>query len=139
MNHRSIFKLLAVVLLLGLAACSGGQSKGPVEVQVTATDFAFQSSLTTFEVGVPYHFVVTNNGQTEHEFMIVKPIPAGSMDMEEMDQMAIGHIEEDDLQPGGTASVDVTFTEPAPEGTLEMSCHLPGHYENGMLLPITVK
>ena len=139
MNHRSIFKLFAVVLLLGLAACSGGQSQGPVEVQVTATDFAFQSSLTDFEVGVPYHFVVTNNGQTEHEFMIVKPIPAGSMDMEQMDQMAIGHIEEDDLQPGDTATVDVTFTEPAPAGTLEMACHLPGHYESGMLLPITVK
>jgi hypothetical protein len=31
--------------------------------------------------------------------------------------MAIDHNEEDDLQPGGTASVDVTFTEPAPAGT----------------------
>jgi uncharacterized cupredoxin-like copper-binding protein len=142
MKRHKIFGLLFLfVALVVLTACSGGgsQSNQPVEVQVTADDFSFQSSLTTFEVGVPYHFVVTNEGTVEHEFMIVQPIEAGTMDMEAMDQMALAHIEEDDLPAGGTATVDYTFTEPAPAGTLEFSCHLAGHYENGMRLPITVQ
>jgi uncharacterized cupredoxin-like copper-binding protein len=142
MNFRSVFlKLAGLVFLLILTGCSSAAStpSQPVEVDVTATDFAFQSSMTTFETGVPYHFVVTNEGQVEHEFMIVQPIEAGTMDMEQMDEMAVGHIEEDDLQPGDTASVDVTFQDPAPEGTLEFACHLPGHFEAGMHLPIVVQ
>ena len=141
MKAQAFLKFFAVVVLLALLAGCGGAagSNQPVDVQVTATDFAFQSSLTTFQVGVPYHFIVKNTGKVEHEFMIVKPIPAGQMDMEQMDSMALAHIEEDDLQPGQTATVDYTFKQAYPEGTLEFSCHLAGHYEAGMKLPITVK
>lgn len=141
MSFKSFFSFIMVALFLGLAACSSAQTdtNQPVTVKVTADDFSFQSSLTTFKVGVPYHFEVTNNGTVEHEFMLVKPIAAGNMEMEEMDDMALAHIEEDDLQPGNTQSFDYTFTEPAPAGQLEFACHLPGHYEAGMKLPITVQ
>ena len=141
MKTRAFLKFFAVVVLLALLAGCGGTagSNQPVDVQVTATDFAFQSSLTTFKVGVPYHFVVVNKGKVPHEFMIVKPIPAGQMDMEQMDNLALAHIEADDLQPGQTATVDYTFKQAYPEGTMEFACHLPGHYEAGMKLPIIVK
>ena len=139
MKTRSFFTVIAVLILLVVAGCSSqGASNKPVEVDVTATDFAFQSSMTTFKVGVPYHFVVTNKGDVAHEFMVMQPVEAGTMTMEEMDKMANAHIEEDDLQPGDNASVDYTFTDPVPEGGLEFACHLAGHYENGMHLPITV-
>jgi uncharacterized cupredoxin-like copper-binding protein len=143
MQFRNLSKLLLIVLFAGLSACSaaGGStnSNKPVDVHVTANEYAFQSSMTTFKVGVPYHFIVTNKGTVEHEFMIVKPIEAGTMDMEEMDSMALADIEDDDLQPGQTASVDYTFTKAYPAGTLEFSCHIKGHYEAGMKLPITVQ
>lgn len=141
MSVKSFFSFLLVALFLGLAACSSAQTGAnqPVTVKVTADEFNFHSTLTTFKVGVPYHFEVTNNGKVEHEFMLVKPIEAGTMEMGEMDDMALAHIEEDDLQPGTTQSFDYTFTEPAPKGQLEFSCHLPGHYEAGMRLPITVQ
>jgi uncharacterized cupredoxin-like copper-binding protein len=71
--------------------------------------------------------------------MLVEPIAAGAMSMEEMDQMAIAHIEEDDLEAGDTATLDVTFDQPYPAGTLEMACHIEQHYQNGMLLPIVVE
>jgi len=48
-------------------------------------------------------------------------------------------IEADELTPGATKSFDYTFNETAPAGTLEFACHIPGHYEAGMNLPITVK
>lgn len=141
MIYRFVYKLLPVVMIAALSACAGGSSGStqPVEVEVTANEFGFQASLTTFSVGVPYHFVVTNGGTVNHEFMIMQPMEPGSMDMEEMDEMALTVIEEDDLPPGATASVDVTFDEPASSGTLELACHTPGHYEAGMHLPITVQ
>jgi len=136
------FRLLVIIMLLGLAACSSGNSNldtnKPITVNITASDYSFESSLTTFKVGQPYHFVVTNKGQIAHEIMIVQPIAPGEMDMEEMDELALAHIEEDDLQSGDTATMDYTFTEAAPNGTLEFSCYLPGHYEAGMKLPIIV-
>jgi len=63
--------------------------------------------------------------------MIMEPMMAGGMDMtmEEMDEMALAYVEEDELTPGATQTLDYTFTEPAPAGNLELSCHTEGHYE----------
>ncbi len=130
--------LIAAVLLL--TACGGQRAS---EVKITLTEFAIASSVTDFEVGVPYHFVVINEGQVNHEFMIMPPLAEEQMgmgtDMEEMDKMALAMIEEDELTPGKTVAMDYTFTEPAPAGSLEFACHTPKHYEAGMKLPITVK
>jgi uncharacterized cupredoxin-like copper-binding protein len=141
MSRTVFFRAITIFLLILLAACSSAQTdqNKPVEVQIVATEFSFTASQTTFKAGVPYHFVVTNQGTVAHEVMLVKPIEAGMMDMEAMDAMALAHIEESDLQPGTTQSFDYTFTEAAPTGQLEFSCHLPGHYEGGMKLPITVQ
>ncbi|HZD00982.1 MAG TPA: hypothetical protein VFA46_12575 [Actinomycetes bacterium] len=118
------------------AAAAPGQ---PTTVKIDAGDYFFRSSLTTFKVGVPYHFEVTNVGNVEHEFMVIRPIPAGTMEMEQMDEMAVGHIEEDDLKAGATESVDVTFDKPYPPGTLELACHIGTHYQKGMKLAIVVE
>jgi uncharacterized cupredoxin-like copper-binding protein len=134
-------KLMAIVIF-ALAACRGAAAqapKKPLEVQVTLSEFKFESSLTTFSKGVPYHFVVTNQGSVPYEFMILPPMAPGAMSMGEMHKMAVGLIDEDDLPPGTTQTLDITFTESAPEGKLEFACHLPGHYEAGMHLPIVVK
>lgn len=105
-------------------------------VRVTLGDFWIQSAVTTFEQGVPYRFEVTNSGATVHEFMVAPPMPAAGMSMEEMDQMALGLIAS--VAPAATMTVDVTFDQPYPTGALEFSCHVPGHYEAGMRLPIVV-
>jgi uncharacterized cupredoxin-like copper-binding protein len=161
--RRSIVWLVVAFLGLSAAGCGGSQQTGsgngnnggvtvttgstattaapgqPATVKVDASEYSFHSSLTTFKVGVPYHFEVTNVGKVAHEFMIVKPIPGGTMEMEQMDKMAVGHIEEDDLPPGATKSVDVTFTKAYPPGTLELACHVGAHYQAGMRLPIVVE
>jgi len=134
-----IFALLATLLSACGSTASAASNKGPVNVTVTLSEFAFQSSLTDFKVGVPYHFTIINKGAIPHELMIVKPLDNSSnMTMEEMDNMALADVEADDLPAGGTATLDYTFTAPATPGTLEFACHIPGHYESGMKLPITV-
>ena len=141
MVTRFVFRLLPAILLLFASACAAKPStpSGPVTVDITANEFSFQSSLTTFKVNTPYRFVVTNNGKVAHELMIVQPIQSGMMSMEEMDKMALAHITEEDLQAGATASIDYTFTSPAQAGAIEFACHVPGHYEAGMKLPIEIK
>jgi len=136
-------KLLVVLIVTGLLLTACGGAAAPQEVKITLTDFGIQSSVTEFKVGVPYHFVVTNAGAIPHEIMLMPPLRADqmgmAMDMKKLDEMALVHIGEDQLQAGATASFDYTFTEAAPSGTLEFACHLPGHYEAGMKLGITVK
>ncbi|MBV6396735.1 MAG: hypothetical protein HFACDABA_02335 [Anaerolineales bacterium] len=142
MLYRKIFIVLAAVSLL-LTACGAQQSAETTEVKITLTEFGIQSSLTEFKVGVPYHFVVTNAGAVEHEFMVMPPLKEDQMgmgmDMHELDEQALAMVPASDLPAGATATFDYTFTEAAPAGTLEFACHTPGHYEANMKLPITVK
>jgi len=137
------FKRIHVVFIavaLVLTACgtpAGGEAK---EVEITLSEFGIQSSVTDFEVGVPYHFVVTNTGAVEHEFMVMPPLEQDNMgmamDMGELDKRALVMVEASELAPGQSASFDYTFTEPATAGSLEFDCHTPGHYEAGMMLPL---
>ncbi len=135
---KKLVGILAAVAVL-LAACGARSDSG--QVTVTLTEFGMASSQASFEVGVPYHFVVTNQGAINHEIMLMAPTMADQMGMtmEGMDKMALAKIAADDLPPGATRTFDYTFTEPAATGALEFSCHLSGHYEAGMKLPITVK
>lgn len=145
MRNKDRLSLLVAVMLVAssllLSACGpSANADGSVNVDVTLRDFAIESSLTSFKVGVPYHFIITNEGAIDHELMIIQPMmPGMDMTMEEMDAMALAYVEEDELTPGATQTLDYTFTEPAPAGSLEMSCHIEGHYEAGMRLPITVE
>src|SRR6266508_6013089 len=135
------FKKVLVVLTaagLLLTACSGQRAS---EVKIALTEFAIESSVNDFKVGVPYHFVVTNEGLVNHEIMIMPPLTEDSMGMAmgAFDKMALAMIEADKLPPRATASFDYTFTDPVAVGRLEFACHTPNHYEAGMKLPITVK
>ena len=143
-NKTRIALLITTVFIassLLLSACGSSTTPdGPVDVEVTLTEFGIESSLDTFEVGVPYHFIIHNEGAINHELMIMEPMMLGmDMSMDEMDAMALAYVEEDELTPGTTQTLDYTFTEPAPAGNLELGCHIEGHYEAGMVVPITVQ
>ena len=138
----------ALAIGLALSACGGGASPtsqptgqvgtvAAIEVTVTLSEFAVEMSQTDFEAGQPYRFVVTNDGAAPHELMFVRPLEPGSMDMGEMDEMAVAVFHADDLPAGATTTQTVTFPTPG-EGSLEGACHLPGHYEAGMKLAISV-
>lgn len=130
-------------LALVLTACGGNAAgptpKVPTEVRVTLSEFKVDSSLTNFIKGVPYRFVVTNKGAINHEFIITTSMMAGmAMPMEDMHKSALALFDENALPPGATKTIDVTFKDTATEGELEIACHIAGHYEAGMRVPITV-
>jgi uncharacterized cupredoxin-like copper-binding protein len=139
--------LLGASLLL--AACSSGGdsspatevasgSTEPVEVTVALSEFAVTSSQTEFQQGVPYRFVVTNNGTIAHELMLIPPMAMGGMSMEEMDAMALTLIEESELGPGETRTMEYTFDRPYGADALELACYITGHYDAGMHLAVQV-
>ena len=138
-SKRSTLSLACLVIVSTvLAACGpAGGSGGASNVQITLTDFKIDSSVTTFSVGVPYHFTIVNKGSVAHEFYIMPPADASGADAAK--SKAVVSVTESDLQAGATKTVDYTFTTAAPAGTLEMACHISGHYESGMHIPIVVK
>lgn len=142
--------LLVFITLLGavlLAACGPAKAEdqtnanGPVTVSVTLTEFAIKSTTTQFKPGMQYHFIVKNEGQIAHEFMIMPESAMMGMEdmtMENLDQLAYMMIPQAQLPPGASATMDYTFTE-TPKESVEMVCTLAGHLEAGMRATITVK
>lgn len=157
MKKKTGFTLLTTTALIALSLIlSACGPKEPVTVEVTLTEFGIESSLSTFEAGQTYSFVITNEGALAHEFVIAEPLMEGaehddsmgdSMEEEEAehnDDMEMSHeglileVEEDQLPAGATVTVVVTFPEDAPEEAVEFACHISGHYEGGMHSPITI-
>ena len=142
---KSFRKLLLITLILSalavLAACSSSSASSstkPVDVNVTLTEFKIDSSVIDFQQGVPYHFIVTNKGSVAHEFLISPPL-SDQVTSEDAQKQSLVSILSDKLTSGATVTADYTFAKAYPAGSLEMSCHLPGHYDGGMHTPITVK
>jgi uncharacterized cupredoxin-like copper-binding protein len=142
--------LIAVSLfaLLALAGCAAPANNIPTEeatvepqrVEVTLTEFVVESSITDFEVGRTYEFVITNKGVIEHELRIIQPMDANGSSSHEDDVhgKALLVVEAEDLGPGETAKIEYTFDEHDAEQPLEFACHIMGHYEANMRFPITL-
>jgi len=108
-----------------------------MQVDITLVDNKIQSPITTFQVGVPYTFVITNTGQRGHNFNISTPVSeAGSL--EAALQTALLAVPQSQLAPGASVTVEYTFPDSAAGQNLEFSCLIRMHYQMGMLLPITV-
>ncbi|MBX5455504.1 MAG: hypothetical protein IRZ31_01280 [Thermogemmatispora sp.] len=146
MKQHGFLRLLVLclpLLLVFLAACgratsgtSSSNSPGPQTIKITIGDFFVHSPQTTFVTGVPYHFVVTNQGQHHHDFLIMHPMNTETMVMDEVYQRALVYIY--NIAPGESKTLDFTFDHTAPAGMLEFSCHYGGHYEAGMHQAIVV-
>ena len=107
------------------------------EVDVTLGDNTIDSSLTTFRVGVPYTFIITNKGNHAHNFNIAKPVSvAGSLDSAL--QNALLAVPKNQLGGGAQVTVQYTFPDSAAATQLEFSCLIQRHYSDGMKLAITV-
>jgi uncharacterized cupredoxin-like copper-binding protein len=108
-----------------------------MQVNITLADNTINSSLATFQVGVPYTFVITNSGRHAHNFNINPPISvAGSLEAALDNALLV--VKQQQLSPGGSVTVEYTFPESAAGQTLEFSCLIRRHYEDQMFLPITV-
>lgn len=130
MSKKVPFLSLALALVALPAHAFGGPGDGQAkEVVVTMSEFAYTVSDSVFTVGVPYKFVVTNEGRVAHEMAVV---PRGAADPEG----ALLRIRGSEGRRGATVEREITFAE---AGEFDLSCYLPTHYESGMVLPVRVQ
>jgi uncharacterized cupredoxin-like copper-binding protein len=110
---------------------------GGTQVDITLADNTIDTPMTTFQVGVPYTFVITNEGEHAHNFNINTPVSVtGSL--EGAFESALLAVPQEQLGPGQSVTVEFTFPAESAGQLLEFSCLIRRHYEDGMLLPITV-
>lgn len=124
-------------------ASSSAATKAPASsgsdttVDVSLADNTITASTTTFKVGVPYTFVITNTGRHAHDFNINPPVSvAGSLD--QALNKALLAVPQEKLRTGASTTVTYTFPDSAAGQLLEFSCLIRSHYEDGMHVDITV-
>ncbi len=125
--------LLTAVLLAAAAAVFVIEIRGAdavAHVGVTLTEYKINMAPATVPAGVPVTFVATNQGQTMHEVVLEK---AGAVDQPLA--MNCGEAEIANIAPGETKSATWTITQP---GVYQLACHVPGHFEAGMVQQFTV-
>jgi uncharacterized cupredoxin-like copper-binding protein len=102
------------------AAVAAGSAQGaPTMVQVTAREYSFALSTTTFAPG-RCTFQLVNSGAMTHGL--------------EIDGPGVEKQKTDVTGPGGSSWITVTLQK----GTYEISCPVPGHEQLGMESHITV-
>ncbi|GBC87254.1 Auracyanin-B [bacterium HR12] len=152
MKTMRMFAAVPALVLL-LAACGGGDGSsngsatdGIRTIEITALDtLRFEPASVTVQAGETVRFVVTNAGQTVHDFFVgteeeQMEHEREMQDMGDMGDMGHGDAQADTqaltLDPGETGELTMTFEEP---GEVLYGCHQPGHYAGGMVGTITVE
>ena len=135
---------LGAVLALVAAACGGSAEVGsgteddPRVIDVSALDILeYEPAAIEVGAGETVRFVVTNDGETDHEF-VVGDEDMQAMAEEEMSEGMHGHnaaMAALTLAPGETKEATITFDD---AGTLEYACHVEGHYDGGMIGTLNV-
>ena len=110
----------------------GDPADATTTIEVAALDeLAFEPSSIEVEEGDTVTFVVSNDGEVPHEFVLGDESYQQSQG-EHMDEHGANAVH---LSAGDTQELTWTFTE---AGTLEFACHVDGHYDGGMRGKISV-
>jgi uncharacterized cupredoxin-like copper-binding protein len=154
MGRRKQARLLVAVLAIALvaAACSSddsdtsgstspseGETGSTASVNATVKDFAIALDATTAASG-EVKFDITNDGPSEHEFVVLQtdlapdalPVENGAANEEAEGIANAGEVE--GLASGDTGTLTLTLDP----GSYVIMCNLPGHYEKGMYTGFTV-
>jgi uncharacterized cupredoxin-like copper-binding protein len=110
---------------------------GPTRVEITLADNTIASNITSFKAGAAYTFVISNRGRHEHNFNITPPVAVAGGYSEALAQALLA-VDETQIPPGSSASLDFTFPADSAGADLEFSCLIRRHYEDGMWMDITV-
>jgi uncharacterized cupredoxin-like copper-binding protein len=137
-----------VAFMLGgftVAAASGldtgghGAAADARTIQVSMSDeLTFEPDEITVAPGETVRFVVTNTGESVHEFLIGDEAEQAEFEAEMSGGEAMDHDISSgvSVDPGHKETFDYTFGE--ADKVMLAGCHEPGHYDGGMIATITV-
>lgn len=104
-----------------------------VDITMSGTTFAFEPDSVDVKTGETVKFVVANNSDLQHEFVIGDDATQAEHHQEMAEHGAHGAMADEAngflLPPHTTKTLAWTFTE---AGQVIFGCHVPGHWEGGM-------
>lgn len=136
---RNIF--FVFVLAIFLVGCVSTPAQATTEINVEASDFAYQPTSITVPAGEPVTISLNNSGRAEHDFVVEKinVTEVQASDSGPAAHHAGGHEADYDLhffaRAGDTETLQFTALEP---GTYEIFCSIEGHKEAGMVGTLVV-
>ena len=135
---RVLTMVAVAAMAVVLVSCSGGNASTRISVSMS-DDMRYDPDRFDVTVGQTVTFEVRNVGEVVHEFYI------GTIDehRDHAEEMRVDDHPDDahadpaalSLEPGESGSVTYTFET---AGEMLVGCHEPGHYEAGMVAPVTV-
>jgi uncharacterized cupredoxin-like copper-binding protein len=130
MKKLMIVSVLIVFLIVSVLVVQSARAKQPaankpVEIKVIMKEYKVLLSTDHLPANTPITFTITNEGTVTHEAVLEK---AGVVD-EPLEINGEGS-EVEDIAPGETKSAIWTISE---AGQYQLACHVPGHYEGGMV------
>jgi uncharacterized cupredoxin-like copper-binding protein len=136
-RRAAIVPLIGLLALVG-PACGGGGDK---TVKASEKDFSITLDKSSVDNG-EISFEVSNAGPSTHEFVVFKSdLPDGDLPLDsstgQVDEAGAGvtHIDEqENITTGSTTTLKVTLDA----GKYVLLCNLPGHYQQGMHVSLTV-
>lgn len=148
-KHLLIGGVAALALIT--ASCGSGESassgKPKESITIKMTDNAYSQKVLQVTAGQPVELIFSNEGKVDHEAIIgdeaMQSQHGKEMQTQANDDMGgMGHggsMDSDALtvKPGESGSMDYTFK--ASDDGLIIGCHVPGHYESGMKMAVSVK
>jgi uncharacterized cupredoxin-like copper-binding protein len=121
----------------------GVRAKVDRTVKIIMKDISFAPTALEVKVGETIRFVVTNQGELDHDFTLGDAQTQTAHRKEMADMLEKGgelHGDNDanaiTVKPGRTRDLIWKFTR---AGNLEFDCNIPGHYEAGMTGVIAVR
>jgi uncharacterized cupredoxin-like copper-binding protein len=124
----------ATAAALLLAACGADEApKADRTIKIEMVDTAFEPLQLSVKAGETVRFVFVNLGKSDHEAVI------GDEEVQ-TEHGAGGHHGGDkapnvQVPPGKSGDLVHTFDEP---GSVLIGCHVPGHWQAGMRIDVTV-
>lgn len=99
-------------------------------VETDDGDMLFKGEDLNFKKGETILFKIKNDGELEHEF-VLDTVERNAEHKIEMAKMDMEHDDPNRIRLDSGASGEVVWTF-ANDGTFEVACLIPGHYESGM-------
>ncbi len=154
MKIRIVIGLLLLGALLLLAGCNEqtGTSQGTTsptattaatavsgtqEVHVVIKDGSISSTMKNFRAGIPYTFVVANQGKTSHNFIIWHRI-SGAASTQQPHDGILYIVPATQLTAGKTLTFSYQFPLSSIQSSLQFTTHLSGTEPEGPHIPVNV-
>ena len=150
LQTRRVLFVLVAMLAIASVACSSDSSSSSAGTTATspaggggtaiaATEKDFSIALDSTEVAAgEVTFTINNEGPSAHEFVVIATDTApGDLPVKDglVEEDSITVVDEaEDIAPSTTASLPIDLEA----GSYVIICNLPGHYEQGMNVGLTV-